>query len=491
MGSRDENSASFDPRTWDGAADPAASAPKYGNDPASAEASFDPRSWRGEAGSPQTTAPGASQQTPSAPQADIPIWRCVAAVAACGAILAAGGGIAYVHRGPSPSSRAPPVARDPPKPVAAAGAAANLSATGGRRTLVVADAGQVRATIAATGIAPGAARDAAQDVLAVVGVANGEIRLSYEVAGPPGAVRLLSLEATRGDGAGVRLTPAPEGGFKTTPIAAHLTTRIRSVTGQMDATNFYSSAVTAGVDDSLISDFAKAFSFDFNFQTEIHPGDVFGAAIEQPVNAAGQPVGLPRLVYVSMRTQTKSRALYSFTAPGESQPSWFDANGRSVARSLMRTPVDGARITSTFGARFHPILHFMKMHKGIDFAAPTGTPIYASGNGQIEWAAMKGANGNLTILRHDNGWQTYYLHQSVFMPGVVKGARVSQGQKIGEIGTTGRSTGPHLHYEVHINGEAVDPQGIDTGSGLTLQGAALAAFRSERERVDRARSAQP
>ena len=117
----------------------------------------------------------------------------------------------------------------------------------------------------------------------------------------------------------------------------------------------------------------------------------------------------------------------------------------------------------------------MKLHKGTDFAAPIGTPIFAAGNGVVEWAAMKGPNGNLTILRHDNGWQTYYLHQSRFMPGIAPGARVAQGQQIGEIGTTGRSTGPHLHYEVHIDGQPVDPLSIQTEAGSTLTGAGAAS----------------
>jgi murein DD-endopeptidase MepM/ murein hydrolase activator NlpD len=130
----------------------------------------------------------------------------------------------------------------------------------------------------------------------------------------------------------------------------------------------------------------------------------------------------------------------------------------------------------------------MKLHRGTDFAAPTGTAIYAAGDATVEWAAMKGANGNLTILLHDNGWETYYLHQSRFMPGVVRGARVRQGQEIGEVGTTGRSTGPHLHYEVHVDHQPVNPLSLDYGSGRSLAGGALAAFVKERDRIDAARA---
>ena len=147
-------------------------------------------------------------------------------------------------------------------------------------------------------------------------------------------------------------------------------------------------------------------------------------------------------------------------------------------------------MSSGFGFRIHPVLGYMKLHKGTDFAAPTGTPIYASGNGVVEWAAMKGPNGNLTILKHDNGWETYYLHQSMFMPGIAPGARVTQGEEIGKVGTTGRSTGPHRHYEVHIDGEAVDAMKVQTDAAPPLSGEALAAFKKERDRIDvsRARS---
>src|SRR5690606_25925726 len=141
---------------------------------------------------------------------------------------------------------------------------------------------------------------------------------------------------------------------------------------------------------------------------------------------------------------------YRFTPEGE-EPGWFDGNGRSIVRAFMRTPIDGARVSSSFGYRKHPILGYQKLHRGVDFAAPIGTPIYAAGDATVEFAGPKGPNGNFVALRHDNGWRTLYLHMNAFGEGIVAGARVRQGQRVGEVGTTGRSTGPHLHYEVHIN----------------------------------------
>jgi len=472
-----DGAPSFDPRTWHGPTPPApaGSADRPGRPEAADAGSYDPRSWADASpeAAPAAAAPPPPRRRP---------WGGWAAVLAGAAVLGVGTYVA-THR-PTPI----------PAPAVAGGTGAPAMApappASSRRTFMIGDVSQLAAAIATTGLPDDLQARIGAEVAAGLGPGPGEIRISYEMI-EGAAPRLLVFEATRLDGAGIAVTPVAGGHLRVDRLAANLSKRVRAVSGQMDETNFYSSAVTAGLDDSLIGEFAKALAFDFNFQTEVQPGDVFGAAVEQAVNGSGEPVGLPRLLYVSLRTQTKVRALYSFQAPGEAEPGWFDANGRSAARALMRTPVDGARITSRFGARFHPVLHFMKMHNGIDFAAPIGTPIYASGGGVVEEAQMKGANGNRTIIRHDNGWQTYYLHQSRFMPGVTPGARVSQGQKIGEIGTTGRSTGPHLHYEVHIDGRPVDPASIDTGTGVSLEGEALRRFQAERERIDRARAGAP
>jgi murein DD-endopeptidase MepM/ murein hydrolase activator NlpD len=258
----------------------------------------------------------------------------------------------------------------------------------------------------------------------------------------------------------------------------------------MDANSFYTSAVAAGIPDSLITPFSGALTYDFDFQREIKQGDVFEAAFSEQLDDRGQVQGEPQLIYVSMQTAEKSRALYHFKPPSASDAGWFDGNGHSVIRSMMRTPVEGARVSSTFGMRMHPVLGFMKMHKGVDFAAPIGTPIYAAGAGALEWVGMKGPNGNLVVERHDNGWETFYLHMSAFAAGLAAGQRVQQGQKIGEVGMTGRATGPHLHYEVHIDGQAVDPQKIPVGEGVALSGPDLAAFIKERNRIDVLRQAQ-
>ena len=259
----------------------------------------------------------------------------------------------------------------------------------------------------------------------------------------------------------------------------------------MDAESFYTSAVSAGLADALIPDFFQAFVYDFDFQREIEPGAVFEAAIGETLNDQGQALGARRLLYAAMTTSKKAVALYRFTPKGAAadDPGWYDGSGRSIRRGLMRTPIEGARVSSSFGWRVHPILGFEKLHTGTDFAAPIGTPIYAAGDGLVEWASMKGPNGNLTILKHDNGWETYYLHQNAYAPGVAVGARVRQGQTIGWVGVTGRSTGPHLHYELHIDGKPVDAMAQPLDAGVALTGAQIAAFVQQRDAIDKLRAA--
>lgn len=436
--------------------------------------SYDPRTW----GRQEPDAPGRIPDPAVAPIAPRRGRARILLPAAAAAVLIGGASVWWLSR-PDETGDAGPVggaghAIQAPSPT-------NVGDS--RRTLVLAGPGELAAALRAAGIDQGTADGAARRAGDILGDAPGEIRLSLDLTG----TRLARLEATRVDGAGVRLV-AEGSGFRAERLAARVTDAIRAVAGEMDDNSFYTSAVTAGVTDSLISDFAAAFSFDLDFQREVRAGDRFEAVFAQPVNPSGQPAGAPRLLFVSMRTVEKSLRFYRFRPPG-GEEGWFDDNGRGNTRSLMRTPIDGARVTSRFGMRVHPILGYQRLHRGTDFAAPTGTPVYASGDATVEFAQPRGGAGNMVRLQHDNGWFTHYFHLSAFAQGMGPGVRVRQGQLIGLVGTTGRSTGPHLHYEVWINGAPVDSQGIDTGTGTTLNGAALRAFRAERDRIDRARAA--
>ena len=319
--------------------------------------------------------------------------------------------------------------------------------------------------------------------------APGELRVTLSFpTGQAGAVETVELR--RADGSGLLVRPDVNGRLVAQDLASDLNIRIKVVRGEMYANSFYSSAVAAGVVESLVDDFAGAFTFDFDFQREIRPGDIFEAAFEQKVNGQGDVVGAERLVYASLQTQTKSRALYLFQPPGDAQPSWFDGNGASVVRGLMRTPVEGARITSSFGPRVHPVLGYTRIHKGTDFAVPVGTAVYASGDGVVDFVGPHGGHGNFVRIRHSPHLQTAYAHLSRYAPGVVVGATVRQGRAIGVSGNTGLSSGPHLHYEVIVDGAQVDPMAFQTSSGRSLNGEALEAFRKARDKLDALRAAQ-
>ncbi|HWU78627.1 MAG TPA: M23 family metallopeptidase, partial [Caulobacter sp.] len=319
--------------------------------------------------------------------------------------------------------------------------------------------------------------------------APGELRVSLRFrSNQPGLVD--SVELRRADGSGLMLRGDGSRMVDVEPLSSNRTLEIKVVRGEMDANSFYSSAVAAGVRDSLIDDFAAAFAFDFDFQREIKPGDIFEAAFERQVDGDGAVVGSERLVYVSLQTNAKSRALYAFQPPGDVRPSWFDGNGVSVVRGLMRTPVEGARITSSFGPRVHPVLGYTRLHKGTDFAVPVGTAVYASGDGVVDFMGPHGGHGNFVRIRHKANLETAYAHLSRFAPGVTVGTIVRQGQPVAFSGNTGLSSGPHLHYEVIVQGVQVDPMSFQTSQGRTLNGQALVAFRRERDRIDGLRAAQ-
>ena len=455
---------------------------------AGASGSFDPRTWGAAAAEPEP-APATQPKTaaePKPPEGGSSSRRALligGGAAGLAALAGVGGWLPLRGGRPAQTAEGP----------ASIAPAANVTASVERQVMTLGGLGELAKALTLQGLSAATAQGAAEAVRTALPGAEGEMRLELATLKPAqGAAvesHLVSLLVKRTDGSGVSVTQNG-GRFLTSPIKVltHAATQI--VQGQVDAESFYTSAVTAGLADALIPDFFQAFVYDFDFQREIEPGAVFEAAIGSTVNEEGAAVGARKLLYASMTTAKKAIQLYHYTAPGApaGDPGWYDGSGRSIKRGLMRTPVEGARISSSFGWRVHPVLGFQKLHKGTDFAAPVGTPIFASGDGAIEWAAMKGPNGNLTIVQHDNGWETYYLHQNAFAPGIAPGVRVHQGQMIGWVGTTGRSTGPHLHYELHINKEAVDAMSQPLNAGQPLTGEALAAFFKQRDAIDKLRA---
>lgn len=443
--------------------------------------SFDPRAW--SVG--QERASDVATNLPLGSPTPIDSNRNLfLAIAGSALILGSGIAVAWLQRDPLPQTmRTPPIAVPSKPPV---------EQLASKRILNLGSPLELESAMAANGVPVVDARAAAAALTKLGALVQrmAQIRAVLYLDGEGNSQALQRLEMSFLDSSGAVVSRGEDGTFHANAVAASLSTQIVMRTGEMNEVDFYSSAVTAGVIDSLIPTFAQAFVYDFNFQTEITSGDVFAAVFEQQVNASRQPVGPPRLLYASMTTRTKSRSLYRFQ-PNGGEEGWYDGNGRSVRRSFMRTPVEGARISSHFGMRFHPVLHYTRLHGGIDLAAPIGTPIYASAAGVITSVSPSGCAGNMVIMTHDNGWETRYFHLNNYAPDLQPGLRVGQGHVLGGVGTTGTcTTGPHLHYEVHINGEKVDPESIPTEQGERLSGEMLAAFIRERDRIDVARAAQ-
>ncbi|MEM1086088.1 MAG: M23 family metallopeptidase [Pseudomonadota bacterium] len=250
--------------------------------------------------------------------------------------------------------------------------------------------------------------------------------------------------------------------------------------------SLYADARALGAGDQQIVDFASVFAYDVDFQREVHPGDTFEFIYERITDERGRLLRKGNLMYASLSGLVIDKDFYRFTPPDTSETDYFQANGESATRFLMKTPINGARLSSSFGMRRHPISGFNRLHKGTDFAAPTGTPIFAAGHGTVERASRYGGYGNYVRIRHANGYKTAYAHLSRYGRGVRSGARVRQGQIIGYVGSTGASTGPHLHYEVYINGKPVNAMRLKlpTGRKLAETPDVMATFEIERDRID-------
>ena len=231
--------------------------------------------------------------------------------------------------------------------------------------------------------------------------------------------------------------------------------------------NLYSSAMDAKIDPNTIIEFARIFGFEIDFQRDIRKNDYFKIFYEKYFDENGEFVKNGSILYAHMSVNNREIILYKF---GEDKDyGYFDINGKSVEKALMKTPINGARLSSPFGMRKHPILGFNKMHRGTDFAAPMGTPIMASGSGTIIRAKWCGGGGNCIKIKHNSTYQTVYAHMKSFAKGMKVGKKVRQGQIIGYVGSTGMSTGPHLHYEVIVNGKKVNSQKLKLPSGKVLK----------------------
>lgn len=292
-----------------------------------------------------------------------------------------------------------------------------------------------------------------------------------EIVLDPTVVRRVAVRRDSGDA------------FRAFETKKTLTRETRHARGRITS-SLYKAAVKQSVPLPVLEDLMRIYSWGIDFQREIQPNDEFEITYERFVDEYGDFVRHGEVLYAVLMLSGDKRALYRF----EIEPGiidYFDGKGKSAKRALMRTPINGARLSSRFGKRRHPVLGYTKMHRGVDFAAASGTPIYAAGDGVVEYRGRNGGYGNYIRIRHAGRYATAYAHMKGFARGIKTGGRVRQGQVIGYVGSTGRSTGPHLHYEILANGRQVNPLAVKMASGRTLSTKAMARFQTERASIDR------
>mgnify|MGYP001355895893 CR=1 FL=1 len=246
--------------------------------------------------------------------------------------------------------------------------------------------------------------------------------------------------------------------------------------------SLYRSATKEKIPANVIIEFARIYGFQVDFQRDIRKKDSFQIMYEVYTDDKNKIIESGNVLFANLKLSGENNSLYYFDKKGSE--GHFDKNGKSVQKALMKTPINGARLSSSFGMRKHPIDGFNKMHRGTDFAAPMGTPIMASGNGVVKKAGWCGGGGNCIVIKHNSTYQTVYAHMSKFASGIKSGVRVKQGQTIGYVGSTGKSTGPHLHYEVIVNGKKVNSQTLRLPSGKVLKGEERMLFETKKIKLD-------
>ncbi len=248
--------------------------------------------------------------------------------------------------------------------------------------------------------------------------------------------------------------------------------------------SIYESLKKIDTPDEIIMEFVQLYSFDIDFQRDIRKGNKIKIFFEIYTDSQNNYIKSGKIYFSEIILNNESYELYRFQSEGDEFVEYFDSDGKSATKALMKTPINGARLSSGFGMRKHPILGYNKKHQGVDFAAPTGTPIMAAGTGHIEFIGNNGGAGKYIRIKHLNGYKTSYSHLSKYASGIQKNVKVRQGQVIGYVGNTGMSTGPHLHYEVIFNGKRINPMKMKLPSGKQLKDKNLEIFLAEKERIN-------
>ena len=298
--------------------------------------------------------------------------------------------------------------------------------------------------------------------------------LADAASGMSGGADLLGISFRPSVDQDILVRRAADRGFRTEVVERPLARQDGYAEGWI-TTSLYEAAIAGKLPIDVLMRLIRIFSFDVDFQREVQPGDGFAVLYDRYHDEFGQPVRQGEITWASMTLSGKTLE-YALHAPKGGVTDYYDRRGKSVKKTLMRTPIDGARLTSRYGKRRHPILGYTKMHLGVDFAARKGVPIMAAGDGVIELIGRNGAYGKYIRIRHNATYKTAYAHMSGYRRGLKRGARVRQGSIIGYVGTTGRSTGPHLHYEVLMKGRQTNPMSVRLPAGDKLKGGALKTF---------------
>jgi murein DD-endopeptidase MepM/ murein hydrolase activator NlpD len=301
-----------------------------------------------------------------------------------------------------------------------------------------------------------------------------EVIFPVELSFKPGPKETIIVEADEDGAFNARIEGKRDGTKSQYAEISHFRARDRI------GSSLYATAKDNHIPDNIVSEFTRVFSYDVDFQHQLGASDSFEMFFGKPFT--GTSAKRKVLHYAQLTFDGKTKTYFRFTG-ADGHTDYYDDNGRSASRALLKTPISGARLTSGFGMRRHPLLRYSKMHTGVDFGASTGTPIRAAGAGTVDIAGRHGAYGNTIVLKHGTKYKTLYAHMSRLAAGIRRGGRVNQGQIIGYVGSTGRSTGPHLHYEVRVSDRPVNPTAIKATGGRQLAGKDLQNFRSNKQRV--------
>jgi len=344
----------------------------------------------------------------------------------------------------------------------------------------------LQAAVQRTGVTAEEAKSVVQTLASAMDTIHIKAGLAFQavVAAPrdhKGPTRLIGLSMKTGPASAVTLSRTFDGALKLRELEEKVRSETSVASGHMSG-SLYESALKAGADSRMVAEAVKLFSHKIDFARDLQPSDEFKLVFDRKVTESGRTVETGDLQYAEIAAKGQTTRFYRFDNDGHVD--YFDELGKNIKGFLLRTPLEAARVTSSFGMRLHPLLGYTRMHAGIDFGAPTGTPVFAAGSGVVKEVRWAGGYGHWLKIEHQGGWATGYGHLSRYASGLKVGQRVSQGQVVAYVGSTGMSTGPHLHYEVMKGNEKLNPVSAKVPQGTILGGRELAAFKAQKARVD-------